>query len=108
MSKAEEALTARATRAAKRESGDPTVADATTPPTTPPPIAPRSRPVRLTLDLAPVQHRELTRWCADAAYELGLSKVPATSVIRLLIGQLASDPKLAARIQALIPGELTT
>jgi hypothetical protein len=107
MSKAEEALTARATRAAKRESGEPT-ANATTPPATPPPIAPRSRPVRLTLDLAPVQHRELTRWCADAAYELGLSKVPATSVIRLLIGQLASDPELAARIQALIPGELTT
>jgi len=107
MSKAEEALTARATRAAKRESGEP-AADATTPPATPPPIAPRSRPVRLTLDLAPVQHRELTRWCADAAYELGLSKVPATSVIRLLIGQLASDPELAARIQALIPGELTT
>jgi hypothetical protein len=107
MSKAEEALTARATRAAKRESGEPT-ANATTPPATPPPIAPRSRPVRLTLDLAPVQHRKLTRWCADAAYELGLSKVPATSVIRLLIGQLASDPELAARIQALIPGELTT
>jgi hypothetical protein len=105
MSKAEEALTARATRAAKRGIGEP-AADAVTTPAAPP-VTPRSRPVRLTLDLAPVQHRELTRWCADAAYELGLSKVPATSVIRLLIGQLATDPELAARIQGLIPGELT-
>jgi len=105
MSKAEDALTARATRAANRGSSEP-APDATTPAS--PPVAPRSRPIRLTLDLAPVQHREFTRWCADAAYELGLSKVPATAVIRLLIGQLASDPELAARIQALIPGELTT
>jgi len=103
MSKAEDALTARATRAANRGSSEPA-------PGVPaaPPAAPRSRPIRLTLDLSPVQHREFTRWCADAAYELGLSKVPATSVIRLLIGQLASDPELAARVHALIPGELTT
>jgi len=72
-----------------------------------PPVGPRSRPARLTLDLAPVQHRELTRWCADTAYELGLTKVPATSVLRLLVGQLTSDPELAARIRALIPAELT-
>jgi hypothetical protein len=103
MSKAEDELTARATRAAKRGIDEPA-------PDAPaaPPVAPRSHPVRLTLDLAPVQHRELTRWCADAAYELGLSKVPATSVLRLLVGQLANDPELAARIQALLPGELTT
>ncbi len=105
MSKAEDELTARATRAAKRGSSEP-AADATTPPAAPPPAAPRSRPARLTLDLAPVQHRALTVWCSDTAYELGLTKVPATSVLRLLVGQLVSDPELAARIRALIPGEL--
>jgi len=105
MSKAEDALTARATRAAKRGSGEP-AADATAPPAMPP-VGPRSRPARLTLDLAPVQHRALTVWCSDTAYELGLTKVPATSVLRLLVGQLTTDPELAARIRALIPAELT-
>ncbi len=101
MSKASDALTARATRAANRGSGEPA-------PDAPaaPPAAPRSRPARLTLDLTPVQHRALTVWCSDTAYELGLTKVPATSVLRLLVGQLTSDPELAARIRALIPAEL--
>jgi len=104
MSKAEDELTARATRAAKRGSSEPAADAAATPPAAP--SAPRSRPARLTLDLAPVQHRALTVWCSDTAYELGLTKVPATSVLRLLVGQLTSDPELAARIRALIPGEL--
>jgi len=104
MSKAEDELTARATRAAKRGSGEPAADAAATPAAAP--SAPRSRPARLTLDLAPVQHRALTVWCSDTAYELGLTKVPATSVLRLLVGQLVSDPELAARIRALIPGEL--
>jgi hypothetical protein len=101
MSKAEDALTARATRAAKRGSDEPA-------PDAPaaPPAGPRARPARLTLDLSPVQHRALTVWCSDTAYELGLTKVPATSVLRLLVGQLTSDPELAARIRALIPAEL--
>ena len=104
MSKAEDALTARATRAAKRGSGESAVDAAATPAAAP--SGPRSRPARLTLDLAPVQHRALTVWCSDTAYELGLTKVPATSVLRLLVGQLTSDPELAARIRALIPAEL--
>lgn len=104
MSKAEDELTARATRAAKRGSSEPAPDTGTTPAA--PPVGPRSRPARLTLDLAPVQHRALTVWCSDTAYELGLTKVPATSVLRLLVGQLTSDPELAARIRALIPGEL--
>jgi len=98
-SKAENALTARAARAANRESGE--QEGKATPP------GPRAKTVRLTLDLSPIAHRELTKWCADTAFELGYSKVPATAVIRLLVGQLGSDPELAARIQGLLPGELT-
>ena len=105
MSKASDALTAQATRAAKRGSSEP-APDTAAPPAMPPLVGPRSRPARLTLDLAPVQHRALTVWCSDTAYELGLTKVPATSVLRLLVGQLVSDPELAARIRTLIPGEL--
>jgi len=72
------------------------------------PSAPRSRPARLTLALAlaPVQHKALTVWCSDTGYELGLTKLPATVVLRLLIGELVSDPELAARIKALIPEEV--
>lgn len=101
MSKASDALTARAARTAQRGSG------ATVPAASAAPApVPRARPVRLTLDLAPVQHRELTRWCSAAADDLGLTKVPATAVLRLLVAQLVTDPDLAATVRALIPGEL--
>jgi len=106
MSKAEDALTARATRVAKRGSNsEPAAGAAPTPVATP--LAPRSRPARLTLDLAPVQHRALTVWCSDTGYELGLTKLPATVVLRLLIGELVSDPELATRIKTLIPEEVS-
>jgi len=105
MSKAEDALTARATRAAKRGSDNESAAGAATG-SVAAPSAPRSRPARLTLDLAPVQHRALTVWCSDTGYELGLTKLPATVVLRLLIGELVSNPELATRIKALIPEEV--
>lgn len=52
--------------------------------------------VRITVDLKPLLYRTLTRWCADAADELGKARIPAAEVIRALIVELDESDELAA------------
>lgn len=59
----------------------------------------RSRPVRITVDLDPAAHQQLTRWCTDAAADLGRARVPAAEVFRAFLDELADDPELADRIR---------
>jgi hypothetical protein len=104
-SKAAQDLAARAARQASRRRAEspaaPAQADApaAAPSVPPAAAAPRARPVRLTVDLAPVLHRDLTRWCADAADALGLAKVPAAAVVRALVQELDGNPDLAAAVR---------
>jgi len=67
----------------------------------------KARPIRITLDLAPVLHRELTRWCAEAAGQLDVPRVPAAAVARALLHQLLDeDSDLSAEILRRLPAEL--
>lgn len=58
----------------------------------------RSAPVRVTLDLDPYQHRQLTEWCTAAA-ELDRPSIKAAPVLRVLLDLLVSDPELSARVR---------
>ncbi|GGZ30484.1 hypothetical protein [Streptomyces nitrosporeus] len=66
-------------------------------PTAPPSV--RTKPVRVTLDLAPGDHRDLKRWCNQTAVALDLSQVPLAPVLRLLGQELLANPALADRIR---------
>jgi hypothetical protein len=63
---------------------------------------PRVRDVRRTVDLSPVEHRQLTVWCAEAAAELGRARVTGQDVLRALVVELLSDDALANRIREVI------
>jgi hypothetical protein len=51
----------------------------------------RSKPVRITIDLAPELYRQLTRWTASAAEEIDAAKLPLAEVVRACIRAL-NDP----------------
>jgi hypothetical protein len=60
------------------------------------------RNVRRTVDLSPVEHRQLVTWCAEAAAELGLARVTGQDVLQALVRELLSDDELARRIREVI------
>lgn len=92
MSKASDALAARAARAAARlQTSEPTAVEG-------PSVAPRAQPVRITVDLAPITHQDLLDRCRQFAIRLQVPKVPAASVIRALLVQLGDDPALVERV----------
>jgi hypothetical protein len=62
--------------------------------------------VRITVDLAPLAHRELRAWCADAAVRLEVPTVPAADVVRVLVDLVAHDPDLADRVRAALADRL--
>jgi hypothetical protein len=54
----------------------------------------------MTVELAPMEHRALRRWCQETAEELGVSEVAGAEVVRTLLALLADDPALAKRARA--------
>lgn len=63
---------------------------------------PRVRDIRRTVDLSPVEHRELAVWCAEAAAELGRARVTGQDVLRALVVELLADDALARRIREVL------
>lgn len=53
-----------------------------------------------TVLLAPDEHGALTRWCLQAARELGRTSVTRHEVLQGLVARLIADPRLAADILA--------
>lgn len=54
----------------------------------------RSRPVRLTVDVAPTEHTELIQLTMQAAATLGAARVPGQELVRALIRRYLGDPQL--------------
>jgi hypothetical protein len=80
------------------------------PPLPPPPysqppavVAPsraaRSKPVRMTLDLAPALHAEFDDWTTGTFRELGLGRINRADVLRALVRQLLDDPETQQRVK---------
>lgn len=61
--------------------------------------APRAKPVRLSVDLAPAAYRRLIDYCHQTAEELGVARVNGVDVLRALLAELADDQDLAARVR---------
>ena len=59
----------------------------------------RSKPVRITVDLAPELYRRLNRWTQDVAEEIDAAKLPLAEVIRAMV-RAAEDPQVRERIIA--------
>lgn len=69
--------------------------------------AARTKPVRMTLDLAPALHAEFDDWTTRTFRELGLARINRADVLRVLVRQLLNDPETAERVRdALRDGSL--
>ncbi len=74
-------------------------------PSRPAGLAPRSKPVRLSLDLAPTAYRDLQAFCTAAAVALERPRVAGADVLRGLLAELAEDDALAARVRSRLMGD---
>jgi hypothetical protein len=66
----------------------------------PAPRVPRTRPVRVTVELSPMEHKALRQWCAQTSAELDLPVVAGAEVFRVLLGLMREDPSMAAAVRA--------
>jgi hypothetical protein len=57
------------------------------------------KPVRSTVDLAPVRHAALKSWCGETAVEIGTARVTTQDVMRVLVARLLTDATLAQKIR---------
>lgn len=110
-------LRARATRAANRTPGPAEHSEPVTPPEVPamptpaaatdvPTMPVRTKPVRITVDLSPLDHRHFRQHREALADQLGLPTLPAAVVIRALLTELAEQPELASTIRNRIAAEI--
>jgi hypothetical protein len=61
---------------------------------------PRTRPVRVTVELSPVEHRALRTWCAETSADLDLPLVAGAEVLRVLLHLMQTDAALADAVRA--------
>lgn len=60
--------------------------------------APRSKPVRVSVDLSPNAYRSLGNYCGEAAAELGRLKVTNVQAFRAFVALLDADPDVRQRV----------
>jgi hypothetical protein len=63
------------------------------------PRASRVKPVRMTLDMAPVLHADLEDWTTKVSRQLGRGRVVRADVLRVLVRQLLDDPETQERVK---------
>jgi hypothetical protein len=61
---------------------------------------PRTRPVRVTVELSPMEHKALRQWCAATAADLDLPVVAGAEVFRALLSLMRADPGMAEQVRA--------
>jgi hypothetical protein len=61
---------------------------------------PRTRPVRVTVELSPMEHKALRQWCAQTSADLDLPVVAGAEVFRALLSLMRSDPGMADQVRA--------
>ncbi|HEY1970689.1 MAG TPA: hypothetical protein VGH89_22240 [Pseudonocardia sp.] len=61
---------------------------------------PRTRPVRVTVELSPMEHKALRQWCASTAAELDLPVVAGAEVFRALLALMRDSPEMADAVRA--------
>jgi hypothetical protein len=64
------------------------------------PRVPRTRPVRVTVELSPMEHKQLRRWCAETSADLDLPVVAGAEVFRALLSMMFSHPEVAEQVRA--------
>lgn len=69
-------------------------------PVLPAAVAPgRTRFVRRSVDLTLDDHEKLTRWCNDAAVQIGVARVTGADTFRVLVEQLLTDKALSRAVR---------
>ena len=61
---------------------------------------PRTRPVRVTVELSPMEHKALRQWCAQTSADLDLPVVAGAEVFRALLSLMRNDPRMADQVRA--------
>ncbi len=64
------------------------------------PRVPRTRPVRVTVELSPMEHKQLRRWCAETSADLDLPVVAGAEVFRALLNLMHDHPEVADQVRA--------
>jgi hypothetical protein len=54
---------------------------------------PNVKPVRSTVDLSPVRHRQLKAWCGETAEMIGKSRVTTQDVFRAFVDRLITTSR---------------
>jgi hypothetical protein len=60
---------------------------------------PRTRPVRVTVELSPLEHKALRQWCAQTSADLDLPVVAGAEVFRALLSLMRDDPAVAEQVR---------
>lgn len=89
-------LADRVSKMTTRPSAPPT-GDASAP-TAPMHRAPRTKPVRLSVDVSPQSHRFLVGWSAQISAEQGRARIAHTEILRVMLEELSQDEELQQRI----------
>jgi hypothetical protein len=63
------------------------------------PRVPRTRPVRVTVELSPMEHKRLRRWCAETSADLDLPVVAGAEVFRALLNLMHDHPEVAEQVR---------
>jgi hypothetical protein len=61
---------------------------------------PRTRPVRVTVELSPMEHKALRQWCAQTSADLDLPVVAGAEVFRALLSLMRTQPEVAQAVRA--------